>query len=105
MELAIDNRKKEINLLYNLNLNYWDAIFWQNNKLQINNEKQIAEIINKEAKSQLSYLLTLTKQPEFFIIDYHDNIFLKKFALFQVELLRMRGDDIKANFLENNLEQ
>ena len=65
MELAIDNRKKEINLLYNLNLDYWDAIFWQNNKLQINNEKQIAEIINKEAKSQLSYLLTLTKQPEF----------------------------------------
>lgn len=68
IELNIDKRKLELNNTYNLGLSYWDLIFWQNNKIQANNEGELVEKIQNNAEDLLKKLYAIAESKEKFYI-------------------------------------
>ena len=73
IELNIDKRKLELNNTYNLGLSYWDLIFWQNNKIQANNENELVEKIKNNAEDLLKKLYTMAESKEKFYIKSQGN--------------------------------
>jgi len=68
MEISIDKRKKEIDILNNFNLSLWELIFWQNNPIKVNKESEIKQEIQKEISKKLATLLDYSNKPEVFYI-------------------------------------
>jgi len=79
MELNIDKRKKEINVLYKLDLSYWDLCFWQNIGCQFNDIKQIKADISKMATKMLDELTSKTRDD--FLIKVQNNTELDRMLL------------------------
>lgn len=73
IELNIDKRKLELNNTYNLGLSYWDLIFWQNNKIQANNEGELVEKIKNNAEDLLKKLYAIAESKEKFYIKSQGN--------------------------------
>ncbi len=73
IELNIDKRKLELNNTYNLGLSYWDLIFWQNNKIQANNEGELVEKIQNNAEDLLKKLYAIAESKEKFYIKSQGN--------------------------------
>ncbi len=92
MELTIDKRKKEISVVNNFKFNYWDLCYWQNNSFQINNETDIARLLNLHIKFKLNSLYNYALL-ENFKIDVENNQYLDNFFKNEINLLKLNGND------------
>ena len=68
MQLTINKRKKEIDILNKFDLSLWELVFWENNPIKVNKESEIKDVLQKEIEKKLNTLYNYTNKPEIFYI-------------------------------------
>ena len=73
MEIIIDKRKKEIDILNNFDLSLWELVFWQNNPIKVNKESEIRKELEKAISKKLETFYGYCDKPEVFHISPENN--------------------------------
>lgn len=76
MELNFDKQKQKLLNEANLEMEFWDKIFWQNHAIQIDNKFNAKNEVTQKINETLKELCNL--EPDFFSIDTQKNPFLEK---------------------------
>lgn len=95
MELTIDKEKRIKNILYNLGLNKWEIIYWQNNSVQINDPRETANVLRSKYTSELQDYYNIANDPSFFAIDTNNNQELDRIV--DIEISKLRRLSAKNN--------
>ena len=104
MELTIDKRKIELNTRHSFGLSFWDLVFWQNNPIQINNEKQIPDKLNDFIENELQRLYNLAT-PENFVLNCENNPDLDRYINSELKALKAKGDTQAYNVVVNSTQK
>ncbi len=104
MELTIDKRKKEINEKNNLGLSFWDLCFWQNNRMQVNNESETRDRLYSLIDLDLKNLYGYANKYSNFTIDSSENEFINRYFDRQVRMLIIEGRDEEAEMAKQNAD-
>ncbi len=105
MEINLDNQKNRILQEQNLDLDFWDKIFWQNSHIQINNKKNTKIEIEKTISNQLNDFLKILDNPTFFEIKPQNNAELERLFNTQTAKLLAEGKLQEAKEREKNKPQ
>ena len=91
MELTIDKRKKEINIINNLRLSYWDMLYWQNFKVPCNDLTKLKDELRNNAYINLEKLYAFADDEKFFEINPNCNDSLDSYYNGMVENAKKDG--------------
>ena len=105
MEINLDNQKQKLLNEQNLNLPFWDKVFWQNNKIQINKKNELKEKIDEAIYVKLNMLLDISNEPQFFEINEKENKELNRLLDGEIKALKADGKEKEAEQIKNNKEK
>ena len=105
MEINLDNQKQKLLNEQNLDLSFWDKVFWQNSKIQINKKEELKEKIDEAIYVKLNMLLDISNQPQFFEINKAENKELTRLLDGEIKVLKADGKEKEIERINNNREE
>ena len=104
MELTIDKRKKEINIIHNLGLSYWDMLYWQNNSILCNDLKNLKNDLNVDIQNKLNNLYAIAENEGYFAIDSKNNMALDRYFNGVLENVKKNGSLFEYADMVTNID-